>query len=112
MLCIPNIDKHRIHVCLLCVVEWLEDVDENVEKVERGPGHEEYDGDGDQHPVGLLPPLHLAGPPVGGEGEVALPGELLAHPAHRGHGDHSTASFFLGGWYIEYETDGASLKWL
>ena len=87
MLCIPNTVKH---VYLLCVFKWLEYVDENVEEVERGPGHEEDDGDGDQHPVGLLPPLHLAGPPVGGEGEVALPGELLADPAHRGHGDLGT----------------------
>ena len=87
MLCIPNTVKH---VYLLCVFKWLEYVDENVEEVERGPGHEEDDGDGDQHPVGFLPPLHLAGPPVGGEARVGLPGELLTHPAQRGHGTMET----------------------
>ena len=55
--------QHHLGV-LLVVLEGLKNIDDNVEDIERCPGHEEDDADSDQHPVGLLPSLHLASSPV------------------------------------------------
>ena len=61
-------EDHQHHSgVLVSVGEWLEEVNDYVEEVERSPGDEEDDGHGDQHSVGLLPPLHLTGATVSGE---------------------------------------------
>ena len=74
--------KHQQHHfgVLLVVLEGLENIDDNVKDIERGPGHEEDDADGDQHPVGFLPSLHLPSSPVWREVLTCLESQRKANP--------------------------------
>ena len=50
--------EHQFCV-ILCVVKGLENINDDVEDVERRPGEKEDDTDDDQHSVGLLSSFHL-----------------------------------------------------
>ena len=54
-------EDHQHHLTArLGIVKRLKSVNEDVEHVQRSPGHKEDDGDSDKHPVSLPPPLHLS----------------------------------------------------
>ena len=72
--------EHQHHFSVFLIVfKWLKYINDDVEDVERGPRHEEDDTDGDQHPVGLLPPLHLACSSVGGKVLICLRPKRVTH---------------------------------
>ena len=53
-------EEHQHQFCvILRVVEGLENINDDVEDVERRPGEKEDDTDDDQHSVGFLPSFHL-----------------------------------------------------
>ena len=72
--------QHHLGIRLV-VLERVEDIDDDVEDVERSPGEEEDDTDGDEQPVSLLPPLHLSCSPVRGKVLTCLESQGQTHPA-------------------------------
>ena len=56
------------HIYSYNYIEWCEDVQYHVVDVERGPGDEEDDADGDQEAIGLLPASQLANGSGSGDG--------------------------------------------
>ena len=72
--------EHQHHFSVFLIVfKWLKYINDDVKDVERGPRHEEDDTDSDQHPVGLLSPLHLSCSSVGGKVLICLRPKRVTH---------------------------------
>ena len=74
-------DQHDIRLAFF-VLERVKDVNDDVEDVQRSPGHKEDDGDSDEHPVCLLAPFHLPSSSVGRE-TFCLTAQSEANPVEK-----------------------------